>query len=365
MIIISPVVRLILKIATLLIYLLTLACAFGGYVPPQITSIPAIMVLALPYMAILSALLVIIWAATRHWWIAGAGVLMFVACWTPVSMQFPFHTADKPTEGADTFRLLTWNVAHGEDFTRTEADDNRTFRAILHQNADIVCLQEMIVFKPGRVPKLSQQLYDSICTLYPYRETWESYDLQIWSKYPFSGAWQIPECAYSDARIARFNIKGHEFFVCNVHLTSYALEEDDQKIISNMRSPGSIKHNIGLFKNSVYQKLKASFPIRATVTEGLIRSINQYSGPTVVCGDFNDVPASWTYRLFLKDGFKDAYTATNFFCTDTFNRNLLLFHIDQILYRGDIKPLSVERIPLKTSDHYGLVAEFEFIEKNH
>ncbi|MDE7510540.1 MAG: endonuclease/exonuclease/phosphatase family protein, partial [Muribaculaceae bacterium] len=83
------------------------------------------------------------------------------------------------------------------------------------------------------------------------------------------------------------------------------------------------------------------------------------SMPTVICGDFNDVPASWTYRLFLKEGFKDAYCATNFFPTYTFYPHGFYFHLDQMLYRGDIRPLGVDRLDIRTSDHLPLLATFE------
>lgn len=44
----------------------------------------------------------------------------------------------------------------------------------------------------------------------------------------------------------------------------------------------------------------------------------------------------------------------------TYNKHLFWFHIDQILYRGAIRPLSVKKGSLKSSDHYPLTAEFEF-----
>ena len=39
---------------------------------------------------------------------------------------------------------------------------------------------------------------------------------------------------------------------------------------------------------------------------------------------------------------------------------MFYFHIDQILYKGDLKALSVRKGKIKTSDHYPLLSEFEF-----
>lgn len=360
MIIISPLIRLILKIATIVIFFLTALCAYGGYIPPSLFALPSVAVLALPYMVVISVVLIIVWLLAKGWLTAAVGIIMLIICWTPVSMHFPFNSPAEPTPGADTFRLLTWNVAHGEDFRKPEDPGNRTFETILEEDADIVCLQEMVDFNPKLIHNMTQSLYDSICQRYPYREKFGSYDVQVWSKYPFTRLPQAEDHYYPNARFVRFDIKGHKFMLCNVHLTSYKLDAKDQKVLADMRSPEGIENSLKNFKHTIYNKLTASFPVRAGVTSNLLWNIRAYRGPVIVCGDFNDVPASWTYRLFLKDGFKDAYTETNFFSTDTFYNNLLFFHIDQIMYRGLIRPLSVDRIDIRSSDHYGLVAEFEF-----
>ena len=314
MILISPILKLTLRIFTFAIYLLTACCAFGGYISPHVFALPSAMVLGLPYMVILTVVLIIMWCLLRGWITAGLGVVMLIACWTPVRMLFPFNTADKPTPGADTISILTWNVGHGKDFVKPDYPGSRTFETILKENADIVCLQELMDLVPGRVP------------------------------------------------MVRFDIKGHRFMLCNVHLPSYRLDDNEQKILSSIRSPQGVEESIRNFKNGIYAKLTRSFPIRSEVTRNLLWNLAQYHGPVIVVGDFNDVPASWTYRLFLKDGFKDAYTATNFFSTDTFYNNMLFFHIDQVMYRGMVKPLSVDRIDVRSSDHYGLKAVFEFEE---
>lgn len=361
MFIVSPILKLFLKIASLVIYFLTALCAFGGYVPPEVMALPSVMVLALPYMVILSVVAILAWLMNKSWLIAGIGILMLIICWTPVHMNFPFNTSKKPADNAVTFTLLTWNVAHGEDFTKPDASFNRTFHTILEKDADIVCLQEMISFTPSEIPNMTQELYDSICSRYPYREKYNAHDVQIFSKYPFTRLPQAEDHYYPNARFARFKIKGHPFMLCNVHLTSYAIDPKDQTVISGIRSPQGLEHSLKNFKNTLYHKLSKSFPLRSGVTKNLLWNIREYQGPVIVCGDFNDVPASWTYRLFIKDGFRDAYADTNPFCTATFYNNFLFFHIDQIMYRGMIRPLWVDRIDVRSSDHYGLISEFEFI----
>ena len=108
--------------------------------------------------------------------------------------------------------------------------------------------------------------------------------------------------------------------------------------------------------------MKAAFEMRAQVSALIAEYAAGLEGNVIVCGDFNDVPGSWTYRNFTKHGFMDAYSQTGFGHLITYNQHLMLFHIDQILYRGNIVPLWVRKERLNSSDHYPLVAEFEFLE---
>lgn len=361
MIIIGPAVKLLFKIATLAIYAVTALCCYGGYISPAIFPITSVLVLALPYLVVFSVALILLWLCLRSWGIAATGVVILILCRTPIGMHFPFNYGKEPTPGAVSFTLLTWNVSHGDDFCKPDEPGNRTFETILAEDADIVCLQELINFNRIGIHHMTDELYDKICKKYPYRSNLDSYDVQIWSKYPFDRLMQSESRYFPNAKFARFNIKGNKFLLCNVHLTSYHLDEEEQKIISEIHSPQGIETSLKNFKNTVYNKLTSSFPIRAEVTENIIWNLDAYKGPEIVCGDFNDVPASWTYRLFINAGFSDAYNETNFFATDTFYNNFLFFHIDQIMYRGMIRPLSVDRIDIRSSDHYGLKAVFEFV----
>ena len=61
MIIISPLIRLALKTASIILFIVTLAAAYGGKVNPEYMTVPSVMVLALPYLAIATLLAGIGW----------------------------------------------------------------------------------------------------------------------------------------------------------------------------------------------------------------------------------------------------------------------------------------------------------------
>ena len=64
--VINPILRAIARILTFLLYIATLIAAFGGRVNPEISTLPAMMVLVLPWLAIATAVVAAIWIICRR-----------------------------------------------------------------------------------------------------------------------------------------------------------------------------------------------------------------------------------------------------------------------------------------------------------
>lgn len=359
MIIVSPIIRLALKIASFALYLLTAFCCFGGNVSPELFPLGSVAVVGMPVMLTLSAVVCGVWLCMGRWFVGGAGVLMFLVCLSPIRMWFPMHTASKSVEGEPVLTILTWNILGGEDLEMPATTEARTLNKILEVNADVVCLQEVFDFSEKGFKHFSQSAMDSLRKIYPYELGKETYDLRILSKYPLRNAYSGSRKSLNWGVNFIVSSPMGEIAMANVHFPSFGLDEDERSIFTDHNVSAREKENQG---KDVLRKMKRAFPIRAEVAEDLIDCYEGVDMPAIVCGDFNDVPASWVYRMFLNAGFKDAYCATNFFPTYTFYPNLFYFHLDQIFYRGALRPLSVERIDLKTSDHLGLVARFQILK---
>lgn len=343
-------------IATLVIYIITALSCFGGLIPPEITPLGCVLTIGMPVMLTISAIITVAWFCFGHWIIASVGVVMFLACASPIKMWFPMGHEEQPTPGAATFTLLTWNILHGDDLQKTDYDGSRTMETILRLDPDIVCLQEMQGFSAEKMRKLSQASADSILARYPYQlGLGTTYDICILSKYPLRHIYFGSVNKFTLAEYCTVKLPGGVIALANVHLPSFGLDEDEKNIFS---TEGTLDNKEDI-SHHVFNKLKRAFPVRAEAARKVTRGFEGLAMPVVVVGDFNDVPASWTYRMFLKAGFKDAYCATNFFPTYTFYPHLFYFHLDQVLYRGNIRPLSVERINVRTSDHLGLLSTFE------
>ncbi len=363
MIIISPIIRSIFGVISYILYAVTLLAAFGGTINPEIFPLPSLLVLALPYLAILTAITAVAWLCAGKFITGGLGVATILIGWSPISMACPLSFKNSQEPGTQTLKIVTFNCLHMDDI-REDRAQNRSLRFLLDCDADVICLQEMLLmFDERENPWLDRTLVDSLLAKYPYQPHMGYTDMKILSRYP---AHTEPTLNQSNNpywppayRFYRINVNGTVVMLANVHLPSYHLSEEERQVVTDIRGFSSAKRSAGEMKRSIIGKLKKAFKYRAESVDSLMASLRQVKLPLIVCGDFNDVPASWCYRQFLKEGFHDAYAETSFGPTITYNAHMFWFHLDQILYRGDIRPLSVKRITMNASDHYPLMAVFE------
>lgn len=351
------------KIITIAVLLMTIAASYAGHINPRIWAFPAILSLTLPYLAFATVVLIIYWVIRRKIIFSCLCIGTVFLCMPALSQAFPLSFKSSADKGEKTFKLLTWNILHTEDQEYPESKENRAVEFLTNCGADIICLQEMISVGAGEIRHWNPQMERDLRAAYPYAAGTSGSDIKILSKYPVT---LLPSRPRKDGRKTRFyefivEIEGHKLHIVNVHLISYSLSSTDREILSDIRGLQSAKESGKKFKATVLNKLKSAFRLRADNAADLRDYIDNIHGPLIICGDFNDVPSSWAYRTVRGDDLKDAYVETSFGPAFTYNANFLYFHIDQILYRGPLKALSVEKEKIRTSDHYPLMATFAFI----
>lgn len=354
-----------MRIFSLVVWTLTIVSAFGGKFNPEYFALPAVLCLALPYLAIASVIFTVFWAVKCRFFFAALGVLALAVCLGPLGQAIPLGSPKKAEPGQSTFKIMSWNVLHTTDTRKPDYKGNRAIEHIIGSGADIVCLAELNDFGPGELKNAPQTLTDSLFRTYPYKAGLSSSDIKILSKYPV-GRTGIP-LSDGNGRPRRFDIfkvslPGNTLTVAMVHLYSYDLSEEERQVVTEIKSVDSAKSSVKEFKGSILSKLKNAFKMRAQDATGLREVIDGIPGPLIVCGDFNDVPASWAYNIVRGDDLRDAYAETNLGPTFTYNLHAFYFHIDQMLYRGPLEALDLKVGKINSSDHYPLLGEFTFTE---
>lgn len=365
--VVKPIARTVLRIASFVLYALTLLAAFGGHISPAFITFPVFFVTAMPYFVIATTIVILLWLACGRWVTAGIGIFTLFLAWSPITTALPLNFSKSPDPGAVTFKVMTYNILHGDDQEKgNDVPGNRSFEYVINSGADIVCLQELNYLEdPNEVHNLAE-FRDSLLKAYPFQAGSFHQDTKVLSKYPirllnqeaFFGPADNPGDNYWFSAY-KVTIKGRELTLVNMHLISMSLSNEERNIVKDI-AKGKGKEAMGELKGSIMNKFHRNTMYRAELASRVRRAIDKVNGPLIVCGDFNDVPESYCYRILRGDDMHDAYVETSFGPLVTYNRHAFWFHLDQILYRGPLKALSVEKGRIRSSDHYPLTAEFEF-----
>lgn len=363
----KPILRIAAFILSCIIYALTVFAAYGGRFDTEIFTFPATLTLVLPWFATATLIITVLWFCFKRIFAGGLGVIAILISWGPISSVAPLSSSKKPTPGAQTFTIMTYNMIHGWDQEHKNSDRNRTIDYIIETNADIVCLQEAdTIARKGDIPNFTEEQFEKLHSIYPYEVGDIRLDMKVLSKYPavYEKGYSYIEETYDNKRYTfyKININGHKLMIINVHLMSFMLSDKERQIVTDIHSIEGVKDSYSELKGGIRAKLHRGFAKRKTDVSILRRTIDKLKGPLIICGDFNDVPESYAYRLLKGTDMKDAYVETGFGPLVTYNQHAFWFHLDQILYRGELKALSVRKGNTKVSDHYPLIAEFEFTD---
>lgn len=362
----KPILRIAATVLSLLLFVLTILSAYGGRFDTQFFTMPAILVLALPYLAIITLIVTAIWFVCGKLFTGAFGVITIIASWGPVTTVSPLSASKKGNPDAMKFTIMTYNMIHGWDQERKDSTGNRTIEYLINSNADIINVQELIGLEPEEVTGLTESQKERLKKAYPYFVGDPSNDMKVFSKYPvvFENGYNYIHGNFDQKRYSFFklNIKGHNLILINVHLQSFMLSPEECKHISNIGAVKILWEDLVTMKGPLRDKLKKGFQKRRDDVAILRSTIDRMKGATIVCGDFNDVPESYAYRMLMGDDLKDAYAETGFGPMVTYNAHGFWFHLDHIFYRGPLKVLDVKKGTVKFSDHYPLVATFEFTD---
>ena len=294
----------------------------------------------------LNALQMIVQLFTRHRrkaWLPLLAILLhtdyLLAVWQP---SFPGRNI--LPEGHQPLTVITYNASHfyvGQKFVLDEA------AAFIQANQpDILCMQEAPneeYYHRDSTQKAFRYLPYSV---HSYRT--DHLPLAVYSRYPLI---PVDTLYYQDSS----NLS----LITDVELPN----NKRLRIINNHLQTTSVNVHRGLLQEStkpwrvrikvagrLLWDMKENFRKRAAQADYIAGEIRRSPYPVVVCGDFNDTPASYTYHRIqsaLTDGFRDAGKGYQY----TFRQLWKLWRIDYIFYSDELKGLSYEAPDASYSDH--------------
>lgn len=343
-----------------------LASYSAGYISPANHPYIAFFGLVYPVLLILTVLVGLFWLIkwSRWAWVVLAVLLLGIPVHTVFFAINPNSTAN--TESENSLSIMSYNVElfgwyyWKENIKRR----NKIFDLLANHPADIYCFQEFFYTdEPGRFDTRDSltQLLDAPHYFDHY--THHMHDVQYYgiatlSKYPIidQGVIEFPNdknniCIFTDIQTDTQIIR-----VYNGHLCSIRFSSDEHEYVNQLQNnPSAIKKSkIALMTH----RLKTAFEKRAWQAELVRKHMDDCPYPIILCGDFNDTPTSYAYRVF-SNKLNDLFISKGNGIGGTYVGNFPSFRIDYIFASQHFSPLQIQVLPQELSDHkavYGRVA---------
>ena len=328
--------------------------------------------LAFPFLLILNVLFIIFWGLWRKRAVFLSIIALLIG-WKSVRVSFAFHkrVMFDPHKQEGTIRVASWNVARFIEWKRNNNKGSQQRLKIMDQlrkyDADILCLQEFF-HSPDSL------YYNNIDVIQAmgYRYHYFSYDPDgsnqyigsvIFSRYPIIDSGMVryfrpsmPEALiYADIKAGNDTLR-----VFTTHLQSVQFRKNDYEAMDRVTQ---VEDSFFVSTKTVVGKLKKALIYRSTQAKVVRDILDNSPYPYLLCGDFNDIPNSFTY-FKIRGNMKDAFLEKGFGMGRTFSSISPTLRIDYILTDPDFSTRQFERVINKNSDHYMLRADIHLDKKS-
>jgi endonuclease/exonuclease/phosphatase family metal-dependent hydrolase len=359
-------------IANLLAVIWLLLCLMASYTSPAEVKHLALFSLTIPFAIVVNIFFAVFWLFTRKKIRSLFSITALLICYKLITVVFGLnYYAKHDWEPAkDRIKIMTWNV-HGMGLFNkplNEADKDKIAEVIKDESPDIVCLPEYAIMRDGSMAKYTKKMAkDNKFVDYWFNmDNTYGYHVQlgtmVFSKYPLLNfkANDLGNLIYLVQADVKLN-GGKMMRLYFVHLYSFNLSDNDRNYIEDVRAGETeVKQDIGVSKTFI-SKFNHSWAIRAKEADSIASIISKSPYPVFICGDFNDLPGSYTYTT-IKGDLKDVFSEKGTGLGRTYNQIFRTLRIDHMFYDEDALELLAYKSYFNTmSDHNPVIANFKIM----
>lgn len=273
---------------------------------------------------------------------------------------YAFNKTEVVTAPVNPVKIMSYNVRLFDlyKWSGKENGGEKIFEIIKNEDADIICLQEFFSNTKHNYQDKIIEIQNTKDYIISSKDKSGYSGNAIFSRYPIVSSGYVDigslmqKCIYADILKKRDTIR-----VYSIHLASVHLSRNDYEFFEKLKNNDQIE-NIESMKG-IGSKMIRAYKIRSHEVDVIAPHIKSSPYKTIVCGDFNDTPISYSYRK-IKGELKDAFIESGFGIGNTYAKNLPLFRIDYILHGKKSETVSYKRIKQDCSDHYAITAVINF-----
>ncbi|MDR2084159.1 MAG: endonuclease/exonuclease/phosphatase family protein [Bacteroidales bacterium] len=346
------VVGIIMILCNIIVSILLVFSIFAGYFKPSQHPLTVFLGIIFPYLFILQIFFLIYFILKRSKF---SFIPILFLCLSIPSCQKIWSPGNNKKIDNKSLKIISFNVKNlttGKNSNaQTPVDD--FYKYLEESNADIINLQEYNMYNIQRdldkLKKITNTKHVAYTHYYPNKPKFAIITL---SKYPIINIESIRAEGKSYAVASDILIGNDTIKIINVHLQSIYLNLDEINSIPNNTEEAKI------LSKKVYGKVVYAAQKRERQVEKILYNIGKDPKKTILCGDFNDTPNSYTYRqinqvmtdIFIKHGNGFGFTF----------KELPLLRIDYMFTSKDMNPLNfyINR-QSDLSDHNIIIGEIK------
>ena len=330
----------------LLLVISTFTTIICQYITPEKSGFLSVLAIGAPIIYLLDIVVMFYWIVRWRWYRALAMIVVVLTglCYVPRYYKFDIERHyDVSFKERRYTKIMTYNVCEG----RAEGLSDY----ITKHNPDILCLQEMYTGSDNW--RALAEKYKSTDVSVPYNG-----GNHILTKYRILRSGEVPNLERRNGVWADIKIKEDTVRVVSLHLQSTSIRSNDihfleqHGYITDTARDGKLRSIVGRLEENNAKRAAQALAVRDFVKKTPYKSI--------VCGDFNDVPLSYTYNIIAKP-FTDTFSEKASGFAYTYDTKYALLRIDNILVSPVFEVVSYEvDNEVKFSDHYPVISRIKF-----
>jgi endonuclease/exonuclease/phosphatase family metal-dependent hydrolase len=357
-----------LWIANIILAILLLCANAVPYINPSIFWPIGILGLVTPFIAAANLLFIVIWIFTKNFKHSLLSIIIIAMSWKIFSVGVAFNLPNKNIETSNKFKVMSYNVRllNLYNWNEDKKTRDKLIAFLQQQQPDVLCLQEFFTgTDSGSLQNITT--ISKYCG-YPYHATQVNSSGKrgifgdiIFSKYPMSKKVTVHFNNESNKGFhhSDINVNGTVFRIFNLHLQSFKLSTSE---VSSLDLKNNYNAKDLNKSKSILKKLRSGYDTRGMQAEEVANAITACNLPYIICGDFNDIPSSYSY-FKIRGKAKDAFLDKSIGVGTTYDNISPTLRLDYIFFTPDkFNAIDYKKFNVPYSDHYPVMATFSIIK---
>ena len=331
----------------LLLLFSTLTIIICQCVSPEKSGVLSVLALGAPIIYLLDIVTMFYWVIRWRWYRALVMIavvilgLFYLSRYYKIEIDRHYDTSFRESR---YIKVMTYNVFAGEEEGLVEY--------INRHNPDILCLQEI----------WGKENLEALCDNYKSTKSdGDSANNQIFSRYKILRSGTIDGVSRKGCIWADLKIKDDTVRVLSLHLQTTSIRPEDTQFLEKHKYLVDSERRDKL--SSIVERLVENNRKRAEQAEAIAKFLESTPYTTIVCGDFNDVPLSYTYNS-IANGLHDTFSEQADGFAYTYDTKYKLLRIDNILVSPSVEVVSYDvDNEVGLSDHYPVISRVKLNKK--